>query len=73
MFDRIHNSGFNLDAENLAVKIKRFFKFYSINRHKMNVVTPSFHYDPECCDDNRYDMRPIIYETDWNYQFKILD
>ncbi len=35
----------------------------------MNILTPSFHYDPEGCDDNRFDMRPIIYETDWTYQF----
>jgi hypothetical protein len=39
----------------------------------MTIVTPSFHYDPEACDDNRYDMRPIMYATDWSYQFKIID
>ena len=36
-------------------------------------MTPAFHYDPETCDDNRLDMRPIIYETDWAYQFSLLD
>lgn len=39
----------------------------------MTVITPSFHYDTECCDDNRFDMRPIIYATDWSYQFQIID
>jgi len=36
-----------------------------MNRHKMTVITPSFYYDPECCDDNRFDMRPVMYATDW--------
>ena len=57
----------------LADKIKKFFLFYGINRHKMTVLTPSFHYDEEGCDDNRYDMRPMMYATDWSYQFQIID
>ena len=35
----------------------------------MNILPPSFHYDLESCDDNRFDMRPIFYDTDWSYQF----
>ena len=72
MFDKVY-SMYLYKPNDLAEKIKRFFHFYSINRHKMTTVTPSFHYDPESCDDNRYDMRPIIYATDWSYQFKIID
>ncbi len=55
------------------MKIKRFFTFYSNNRHKCTILPPSFHFDPESCDDNRYDMRPYIYATDWSYQFEIID
>lgn len=39
----------------------------------MTTITPSFHYDPESCDDNRFDMRPFLYETDWNHQFSEID
>ena len=72
MFDKVH--GMQLfETEVLAVKVKRFFKFYGMNRHKMTVITPCFFYDGESCDDNRFDMRPIMYSTDWDYQFKIID
>lgn len=27
----------------VAEKVKHFFKYYSINRHKMTVLTPSYH------------------------------
>lgn len=39
----------------------------------MTTLPPTFFYDPECCDDNRYDMRPWFYATDWKYQFEIID
>lgn len=39
----------------------------------MTTVTPGFHYDPEGCDDNRLDMRPFLYETDWEYQFDLIE
>jgi NAD+ synthase (glutamine-hydrolysing) len=57
----------------LAAKIKKFFTFYAMNRHKSNTLPPTFFFDPESCDDNRYDMRPYIYATDWSYQFYIID
>lgn len=39
----------------------------------MTTLTPSFHYNPEGCDDNRLDMRPFMYDTDWSYQFEAID
>lgn len=72
MFDKVIGMKI-FEPRVLAEKIKRFFLYYGINRHKMTVITPSFHYDEESCDDNRYDMRPIMYATNWEYQFKIID
>ena len=69
MFDRIIYTELYGDMEELATKIKRFFTHYGNNRHKCATLPPSFHYDPESCDDNRYDMRPWLYATDWSYQF----
>ena len=74
MFNSIESSGISSwDARTLAEKIKHFFRCYGKNRHKMTTLTPGFHYEPEGCDDNRLDMRPIFYETDWDYQFDLID
>jgi hypothetical protein len=32
-----------LTPAEVAVKVKDFFKYYSINRHKMTTLTPSYH------------------------------
>ena len=70
MFHSIQTSGICAwSPEQLGEKIKHFFRCYGKNRHKMTTLTPGFHYNPEGCDDNRLDMRPIMYETDWEYQF----
>lgn len=39
----------------------------------MATLTPSFHYYPEGCEDNRLDLRPMFYETNWDYQFDMID
>lgn len=73
MFEHLYEEEAFKDIKKLATQIKKFFRFYGQNRHKMTVITPAFHYNPEGCDDNRYDMRPILYSTDWSYQFEVLD
>lgn len=53
----------------LAEKVMRFFRFYSINRHKTTTLTPAVHlvaYNP---DDNRHDLRPFLYNVNWPWQF----
>lgn len=35
--------GARLTPLEVADKVKHFFKYYSINRHKMTVLTPSYH------------------------------
>jgi hypothetical protein len=46
MFDRIYSQRKYTNLDILANKIKLFFKTYSINRHKMAVMTPIFHFNP---------------------------
>lgn len=48
----------------VATKVKRFFFFYGINRHKMTVLTPGYHAEGYGNDDNRFDHRPFLY-GDW--------
>ena len=42
-------------------KVKLFFDYYGINRHKMTVLTPSYHAESYSPDDNRFDLRPFLY------------
>ena len=73
MFDRMYYKELYEDLEVLADKIKKLFTYYADNRHKVTILPPAFHYDPESCEDKRFDMRPWLYATDWSYQFDIID
>ena len=42
-----------LSARQVAEKVKRFFYFYAVNRHKMTTLTPSYHAESYSPDDNR--------------------
>ncbi|KAI9808621.1 MAG: glutamine-dependent NAD(+) synthetase [Sarcosagium campestre] len=50
-------------------KVKTFFHFYGINRHKMTTVTPAYHAEQYSPDDNRFDLRPFLYPyLSWPYK-----
>lgn len=57
----------------VAAKVKHFFQTYSINRHKMTTLTPAYHAESYSPDDNRFDMRPFLYNTAWPWQFRCID
>ena len=67
------NSEERLTPEDVATKVKLFFRFYSINRHKMTVLTPSYHAETYSPDDNRFDHRPFLYNAAWAWQFRAID
>lgn len=58
---------------NVAEKVKRFFRAYSINRHKMTTLTPAYHAENYSPDDNRFDLRPFLYNTQWSWQMRLID
>ena len=60
------------DPKNVAEKVKCFFKYYAINRHKMTTLTPSYHAEQYSPDDNRFDLRPFLYPR-WQRQFQEID
>jgi len=62
-----------LTPSEVADKVKLFFRFYSINRHKMTTLTPSYHAEIYSPDDNRFDHRPFLYNTRWTHQFATID
>jgi len=57
----------------IAVKVKRFFYYYSLNRHKMTTLTPAYHAEAYSPEDNRFDLRQILYNVKWSWQFKKID
>jgi NAD+ synthase (glutamine-hydrolysing) len=63
----------SLSPRQVAEKVKRFFYYYSVNRHKMCVLTPSYHAEGYSPDDNRFDLRPFLYNTGWPRQFAAMD
>ncbi|GAV68689.1 CN_hydrolase domain-containing protein/NAD_synthase domain-containing protein [Cephalotus follicularis] len=65
--------GARLTPTEIADKVKHFFKYYSINRHKMTVLTPSYHAESYSPEDNRFDLRQFLYNTRWPYQFSRID
>ncbi|KAK6947955.1 NAD/GMP synthase [Dillenia turbinata] len=65
--------GARLTPAEVADKVKYFFKYYSINRHKMTVLTPSYHAESYSPEDNRFDLRQFLYNARWPYQFRKID
>ncbi|XP_031548903.1 glutamine-dependent NAD(+) synthetase-like [Actinia tenebrosa] len=57
----------------VAEKVKLFFRYYSINRHKMTTLTPGYHAEAYSPDDNRFDHRPFLYNIQWSWQFSTID
>ncbi|KAG9303971.1 hypothetical protein G9A89_005881 [Geosiphon pyriformis] len=74
MFSKlVHEWGKELRPTEVAEKVKRFFYYYSINRHKMTTLTPSYHAESYSPDDNRFDLRPFLYNAEWTWQFGKVD
>ncbi|CAG8523797.1 8594_t:CDS:10 [Acaulospora morrowiae] len=74
MFSKlVYEWGPALRPSEIASKVKRFFFYYSVNRHKMTTLTPSYHAETYSPDDNRFDLRPFLYNTAWSWQFKKVD
>ena len=62
-----------LSPLDIAAKVKRFFYFYAANRHKATTLTPAYHAESYSPDDNRHDLRPFLYNTQWTRQFRTID
>nr|XP_023675539.1 glutamine-dependent NAD(+) synthetase isoform X1 [Paramormyrops kingsleyae] len=63
----------NYSLSQIATKVKNFFRMYSANRHKMTTLTPAYHAENYSPDDNRFDLRPFLYNTLWPRQFRCID
>ena len=57
----------------IAERVKAFFRYYSMNRHKATVLTPAYHAEQYNPSDHRFDHRPFLYNTKWPWQFASID
>lgn len=73
MFETLRFEWDHLPPAEVAEKVKHFFKYYAINRHKMTVLTPSYHAESYSPDDNRFDLRQFLYNVRWTWQFRQID
>eukprot|EP01114_Cavostelium_apophysatum_P006067 TRINITY_DN17279_c0_g1_i1.p1 TRINITY_DN17279_c0_g1~~TRINITY_DN17279_c0_g1_i1.p1 ORF type:complete len:706 (-),score=170.39 TRINITY_DN17279_c0_g1_i1:44-2161(-) len=73
MFEKLIFKWNHLSPKEVADKVKRFFYYYSINRHKMTILTPSYHAESYSPDDNRFDLRQFLYNSKWTWQFRMID
>ncbi|WAR07701.1 NADE-like protein, partial [Mya arenaria] len=73
MFIKLLHTWNWLTPEQVADKVKHFFRCYAMNRHKMTTLTPSYHAGMYSPDDNRFDHRQFLYNVSWPWQFKCID
>jgi len=73
MFRKLLVTWSHLAPSEVAAKVKRFFFYYSVNRHKMTTITPAYHAEGYSPDDNRFDLRQFLYNTRWTRQFAVID
>lgn len=65
-------TGTRATYEILADIVKTFWQQYTVNRHKMNILTNGIHLTGYSPDDNRYDHRPFLLPN-LDYQLKLID
>ena len=73
MFEKLIHEWPHIAPCKIAKKVKRFFYYYSINRHKMTILTPAYHAESYSPDDNRFDLRQFLYNVRWTWQFRKID
>ena len=73
MFKALCYTWSTLSRSEIAVAVKKFFTRYSANRHKMTTLTPALHCEDYSADDNRFDLRPFLYNVKWQAQFEAID
>lgn len=73
MFEKLVFEWDHLPPAEVAEKVKHFFTYYAVNRHKQTVLTPAYHAESYSPDDNRFDLRQFLYNVRWTWQYKRID
>lgn len=73
MFCKLVHVWTELTPTQVAAKVKLFWRMYAINRHKSTTLTPAYHAEGYSPDDNRFDLRPFLYNVAWTWPFSRID
>ncbi|KAJ9206288.1 hypothetical protein DTO021D3_9081 [Paecilomyces variotii] len=70
MYEKLlHLWGNEYSPREIYEKTRHFFHHYSINRHKMTILTPSYHAEQYSPEDHRHDLRQYLYpKFSWAYK-----
>ncbi|KAL1970772.1 hypothetical protein VTN77DRAFT_2606 [Rasamsonia byssochlamydoides] len=70
MYEKLlHVWGNEYSPREIYEKTRHFFHHYAINRHKMTVLTPSYHAEQYSPEDHRHDLRQFLYPPfTWAYK-----
>ena len=60
--DPVNSKSLLHNFNNLKTKMEKYNYRYTVNRHKTVILTPAVHLLPSP-DDNRFDLRPFLYNT----------
>lgn len=58
----------HMTPRQVYAKVGDFFRFYAINRHKMTTMTPGLYLESYTPDDNRFDLRPFLYNVRFAFE-----
>lgn len=72
MFDNLSEYWPDMELNALNEMVRKFFRMYSINRHKTIVATPSIYMSKSSVDAGKFDFRPFIY-CGFTYQFEKIE
>ncbi|PWY86440.1 glutamine-dependent NAD(+) synthetase [Aspergillus sclerotioniger CBS 115572] len=70
LYERLlHMWGNEYSPREIYEKTRLLTRSYAINRHKMTVLTPSYHAEQYSPEDNRHDLRQFLYPPfSWAYK-----
>lgn len=66
-----HNRG-KRSPEKCVEVVKKFYKNYCMNRHKVCTLPPGIHLTKYSAENDRFDRRPLFYPSDFHFEEKML-
>jgi len=73
MFEKLLGLWESYNAKEIGEKVKLFFKNYAKNRLILNCIPQGPHLSNLNLEDKRTNLRQILYEKTWEYQFDCID
>lgn len=68
IFEALVEANPEADLDELHKRLNTFYHKLMVNRHKVEVLTPSIHITTYSCDGARFDLRPHVYNPKLSHQ-----